>query len=227
MQLRYERKYLVPEDQTSQLAGLLNLHPACFREVYPPRFVNSIYFDDPQCTNWQQSEEGFCHRRKIRIRWYGALQGTIREPRLEIKSKQGHLGRKTLFPMSQFTMGSTMDMLHIKEIINGSDIPKGIRHLMQLYTPSLMNRYHRTYLLSADGHYRLTIDRNITYFPLTSHFAHIGTGMTDPITTVLELKYDRSMDSKAPSIARYWPFRLSRKSKYATGMNLTRFALSR
>jgi hypothetical protein len=52
----------------------------------------------------------------------------------------------------------------------------------------------------------------------------MGTGLPDPISTVLELKYDRDMDPGASGIARYWPFRMSRKSKYATGMQLTRLA---
>jgi hypothetical protein len=60
-------------------------------------------------------------------------------------------------------LSDTVDMRQIRKVINCSDVPEGIKQLMCLYQPSLMNRYHRTYLLSADGHYRLTIDKDITY----------------------------------------------------------------
>lgn len=222
MSLRYERKYLVPPDKKFQLDALLSTHPAGFYEVYPPRYVNSIYFDDAANTNWSQSEEGFFDRKKIRIRWYGPLQGTITAPRLEIKYKQGLLGGKQIFPLSPFTLHDHLHLHEIHDLLITSDLPDEIRSFMRMYAPSLMNRYHRTYHLSADSRYRITIDHGITYFAVNSNITFIGGGLQDPIPTVLELKYSREADADADAISNNWPFRLSRKSKYATGMNLTK-----
>jgi hypothetical protein len=223
MSFRYERKYLIPEDHKKRLNALLSVHPAGFCQAYPPRRVNSIYFDDPACTNWVHSEEGFFDRKKIRIRWYGPLQGEITEPRLEIKSKQGHLGSKDVFGLPSFILGKILDVQEIVTLIRQAGIPERIQNMMRLYTPSLLNSYHRRYLLSADHHFRLTIDEDMTYFALTSKRMHLGSGLKDPVTTLLELKYDHTLDPYAPAITNHWPYRQTRKSKYATGMNLTRF----
>jgi hypothetical protein len=222
MSFRYERKYLIPEDHKKRLNALLSVHPAGFCQAYPPRRVNSIYFDDPACTNWVHSEEGFFDRKKIRIRWYGPLQGEITEPRLEIKSKQGHLGSKDVFGLPSFILGKILDVQEIVTLIRQAGIPERIQNMMRLYTPSLLNSYQRSYLLSADHHFRLTIDEDMTYFALTSKRMHLGNGLSDPDTAILELKYDQSMDQAAPAITNHWPYRQTRKSKYATGMNLTR-----
>jgi hypothetical protein len=222
MSFRYERKYLIPEDHKKRLSALLSVHPAGFRQAYPPRRVNSIYFDDPACTNWIHSEEGFFDRKKIRVRWYGPLFGPAAAPRLEIKSKSGHLGSKDVFHLPSFTLEKTLDVQEIVSLIRQAEIPETIQNMMRLYTPSLLNSYHRHYLLSADHNFRLTIDEDMTYFALTSKRMHLGNGQTDPITTILELKYDQSLDPYAPAITNHWPYRQSRKSKYATGMDLTR-----
>lgn len=223
MELRYERKYLIPPDKKPQVKALIHIHPAGFHEIFHLRHVNSLYFDDARNTNWIESEEGFFHRKKIRIRWYGDLQGTITAPRLEIKQKQGILGGKHIFPLASFTLSGVLRVQDIREVLLRSDLPGEIRNLMRLYTPSLINRYHRSYHLSADAKYRITLDDGITYFGITGNTTPILHGHEDPSPTVLELKYDHKDDPDADALSENWPFRLSRKSKYASGMNLTRF----
>lgn len=225
IKLRYERKYLIPPDKKPQVKALIHIHPAGFHEIFHPRHVNSLYFDDARNTNWIESEEGFFHRKKIRIRWYGDLQGSITAPRLEIKQKQGILGGKRIFPLAPFTLTGFLRVQEIREILLGSDLPEEIQNLMRLYTPSLMNRYHRSYHLSGDTRYRITLDDGITYFGITGNTTTIMHGYEDPCPTVLELKYDQKDDPDADAISNYWPFRLSRKSKYASGMNITRCTL--
>ncbi len=225
MELRYERKYLVPPDKKPQLNALIRIHPAGFHEIFHPRYVNSIYFDDAQNTNWVESEEGFFDRKKIRIRWYGDLQGRIAAPRLEIKQKQGLLGSKQVFPLAPFALSGFLRVQEIRDLLLRSELPGEIQNLMRLYTPSLINRYHRSYHLSADSRYRITVDDGITYFGITGNTTSIAHGYEDPSPTVLELKYACKDDPDAAAISNSWPFRLSRNSKYASGMNLTRFAL--
>ncbi len=222
MSLRYERKFIVPLDRRDDLDLLIRTHPAGFYRIYPPRYVNSLYFDDLENTNWHDSENGVFNRKKIRIRWYGDLQGEISTPQLEIKFKQGSTGGKKVYPLKPLHVGTFFDELSIVSLWEGSGLPEDIRNIMHLYSPSLMNRYHRRYLLSADGSFRLTIDDALLYFPVTASTTHLGTGVEDTQATVLELKYQPDKDAMASHIANHWPFRLSRKSKYATGMNRTR-----
>ena len=44
---RYELKQTYSELFLPELRSWVQMHPAGFREAYPPRWVNSIYFDTP------------------------------------------------------------------------------------------------------------------------------------------------------------------------------------
>ena len=45
---RYERKFVVEAAEMSlhQVRAAVKLHPAFFRQTYPPRFINNIYLQN-------------------------------------------------------------------------------------------------------------------------------------------------------------------------------------
>ncbi len=87
--LRYEVKMTCSEIHLPDARAWINLHPDLFSEAYPPRQVNSLYFDtrDLDCLN--DNLIGTGQRKKLRLRWYGAgydaVQGTLE---LKCKSNQ-------------------------------------------------------------------------------------------------------------------------------------------
>jgi len=44
---RYERKYRIDLAEREVVEAVVRTHPAAFREIHPPRHVNSFYFDTP------------------------------------------------------------------------------------------------------------------------------------------------------------------------------------
>ena len=68
-----------------------------FYQPYPPRRINSLYFDTSDFVNMSDSIEGCSKRTKKRLRWYGNNANQY-ESNLEFKSKQGHFSWKKIFP---------------------------------------------------------------------------------------------------------------------------------
>ena len=44
---RLERKFLVEDLDVHEVESIVRLHPAAFRKLYAPRWINNIYFDSP------------------------------------------------------------------------------------------------------------------------------------------------------------------------------------
>ena len=74
----------------------LKVHPAGFTEPYPPRQVNSVYFDTHDYGAYAENLLGSSPRRKVRLRWYGD-RGDPAAAHLEVKCRRNRLGRKTSF----------------------------------------------------------------------------------------------------------------------------------
>ena len=49
----------------------LRLSDLGFRQTYPPRKINSLYFDSLNLNSLEESIEGSSERTKLRLRWYG------------------------------------------------------------------------------------------------------------------------------------------------------------
>ena len=84
--------------------------------------------------------------------------------------------------------------------------------------PALLNRYNRKYAQSSDGNYRITVDTNMMFYDINSHNNLFLNKAVDYSNTVVELKYNYNKDDCAEHIVKYFPFRLSKSSKYVTGI---------
>ena len=91
---RYELKLVTPEIELATVRSWVRLHPAGFRTAFPPRRVNSIYLDTPGYRNLSENLAGMPDRQKLRLRWYGQMSDVVENPMLEMKIKEGHMGRK-------------------------------------------------------------------------------------------------------------------------------------
>ncbi len=218
---RYERKFFVEETDKHTVERMLRFHPAIFSEIYHERFVNNIYFDSMNLRAYQENLMGATERVKFRIRWYGRLLGDIEKPTLELKIKNNMLGAKLSYPLKQFRLDENFSRrLLQKEIFPHSDLPGWLVEGLKLLEPSLLNRYRRKYFLSADKRYRLTIDTDMEFYRIKhqkNSFAE-KVGIGDCI--VLELKYPREDDDDAERITNNLPFRMTKNSKYVSGIDL-------
>ena len=68
MSFRKEKKFRLSYSDMSELKEYLIV--AGMTTLYPPRKINSCYFDTKDLRLYHESEEGVLPRKKIRIRWY-------------------------------------------------------------------------------------------------------------------------------------------------------------
>ena len=88
---------------------------------------------------------------------------------------------------------------------------------MEPLIPTLLNTYKRSYFVTPDHKFRMTVDRDMDFVPLIG-----GRGEKSiPFQVsniVVELKYDQDWDDEVNEILKYIPFRQTKNSKYVTGM---------
>ncbi len=215
---RYERKFLVQDLTEAKLNQVIKLNRAGFTDIYAPRFVNNIYFDTQDLGFYEDNVGGKAERLKVRIRWYGDLFGSILDPVLEIKIKQGGLGIKESYRLNptELTQGDRAKTL--QHYLKDSVIPKVRTSQVRDLLPTLINRYHRQYFLSLDSRYRLTLDTALIYLdPIAKSLPTFR----DDYSKILELKYSQDADKDADTITKTFSFEVTKNSKYVSGIQQT------
>lgn len=215
---RYERKFFISELTRHELESILSHHPALFSEIYYQRYVNNIYFDTANLINYFDNVDGSAQRVKVRIRWYGELFGVVEKPILELKIKNGLLGRKESFALKPFTIDNGFRHSDIVDVFNESDIPQELKLKLISLEPALLNRYSRKYFMSDDKDFRITIDSELTFYRINCHnhcFLHKS---IDQNNLVLELKYTYDKEAYAERISNELPFIVTKSSKYVSGI---------
>lgn len=208
--MRYERKYKIENLSYSLVEQSIRLHPAGFRKIFPDRQVNNIYFDTSDWTTFKENVMGIAERKKFRVRWYGPDLETIEQPIFEIKIKSNQLGDKISHPVTPFQLSNLE--LTLKEI----------QHLSQAKVPllpTLLNSYHRSYFGTPDGKFRITLDRRLRYFSLLNNIKFNAYQIEDK-EVVMELKYEETLDLATDRITQHFPFRMTKSSKYVSGIEL-------
>jgi SPX domain protein involved in polyphosphate accumulation len=212
---RYERKFVTPDLSREEVDVLVKLHPAMFSKIYHDRYVNNIYFDSWCLSSFKDNVEGISERLKCRVRWYGELFGTIARPVLELKSKLSLLGKKDSFPLRPFSLDQGFDG---RNFFEKEDLPELLKAHLATLQPTLLNRYLRRYYLSADRKFRLTLDSDLAYYRISASHNTFLQQTLDKRLLIVELKFHRDDDRGAERISNQFPFRLSKSSKYVSGI---------
>jgi len=210
---RYERKYILPDYLLAEVVMRLKLHGFVFSQAYPPRYVNSLYFDHPAREQYLDSVDGVAQRRKVRIRWYGDLWGRITEPTLELKIKQGLMGAKRRLRLAAFEFAShtrRTDMIHLLTQVRD---PAFMAELQAL-EPVRLVRYRRQYYQSFDKQIRLTLDNQVEYLRPPHGSCVPLAPWRDDRHAIVELKYPAVDNKRAQGLAQFLRLSLSRNSKY-------------
>lgn len=215
---RYERKFFVSQLTKEEIESIVQLHPAMFSEIYHRRYINNIYLDTNDFSNYVDSIDGLACRVKVRIRWYKELFGTVEKPVLEMKIKKGLLGRKVSYPIRPFLFDDNFSSECILKTFRESEIPDLIKTKIFFLKPVLLNRYNRRYFQSADGNYRITIDDSLVFYRYNNLKNSFLNKVADRNNTILEIKYDNGNESEAKKITNFFPFRINRISKYLDGI---------
>jgi SPX domain protein involved in polyphosphate accumulation len=220
---RFERKFFISGLTRQEILALVKLHPAMFAEIYHERAINNIYFDTPTLQYIYATVDGLGQRQKCRIRWYGDLLGHIEKPVLELKIKEGFVGRKESYPLAPFALDENFHFGAANEIFKKSDLPARLKMELFAVQPTLLNRYRRRYFQSANRHYRITIDSDLEYCCLKARGNTFLHRIIDRNNVIVELKYGNEKDFHADSISRHFPFRVTKSSKYISGVDMLYF----
>lgn len=216
---RFERKFMIAGVSKYEVEDIIKYHPAMFVEIFHLRNINNIYLDTYAHTNFFKNVDGQSQRIKVRVRWYGELFGEISNPVLEFKIKSGQLGRKVSFKLPCFNLDNNLTNSMLHKIFNKSELPDAIKIYLKDFDYTLINRYSRRYYQTSDKKYRVTMDFNMRYIKLLSHQENnYLEQFIDDRSTILELKYLEEYDETAGEITNYFPFRMTKSSKYITGI---------
>jgi len=201
-----------------QALALVKRHPALFSEIYPPRYINNIYFDHPLLDNYADNIDGSPLRNKIRLRWYSDLFGKVNQPTLELKIKDGLMGTKISYPFPEFVFEKGFSEQSLQDLIRSSTLPAEVLIPLRSVEPVLVNRYLRWYLATPDRAFRITVDAKLTFYHLNKTNNQFLFRQVDRRSIVVELKYQREHDPQADRISAGFPFRMTRSSKYVQGI---------
>ncbi|MBN2083899.1 MAG: VTC domain-containing protein [Anaerolineales bacterium] len=221
---RYERKLLTEELLPRQVEALVRLHPLMFHDPYPPRQINSLYLDTADMQNYYDNVSGAETRRKVRLRWYGALTGPIARPMLEIKVKDGLVGRKISYAMAPFMLDGDFCGRAFQEAAGRSDLPPVVRTDLRTLSPVLLNCYQRSYHATRDGRFRITVDWRQDFYKINAALSNsLLHRQRNACDVIVEIKYEIEQEPRADRVAGYFPFRVSRNSKYVQGIERVYF----
>ena len=82
-----------------------------------------------------------------------------------------------------------------------------------------MNRYHRRYYVSRDGKFRLTLDTNMAFHRVGGLTKRLARRRVDHRNVIVELKYGVDEDVAASRVSGFFPFRVTKSSKYVQGID--------
>ncbi len=220
--IRYELKYCFDEHMYDYIENVIIKNPAIFNEIYNTRQINNIYFDTLSFDDYNANLKGNDKRLKHRIRWYNNFLGYIEKPILEAKIKNGNVGYKETLVLPSFNFDYNFSYNNYIEILkanmyNGDLSYDNMISQLNLKTPVMINSYERKYYLSADGNFRLTLDKFIKYYSCTENGFYDEFGISDN-KIILELKYETQFSNVVCNITNHFPFRVYKNSKYVNGI---------
>lgn len=209
--MRYERKYKLDNVHPAIFEQAVRLHPAGFRPLFSPRWINNLYFDTPDFSAFHDNTAGVSQRVKHRLRWYGRPFEVINGPALETKVKENLLGRKESFPLpeGQYSAGKLDGLLE-----------QARRHLGYgpELQPVLFNSYYRSYWATPTGRFRITIDSELQFGAYRKQEGQLLPYRLPAV--ILELKYEQEDEGESDFIMQHLPFRPTKSSKYVIGVEM-------
>ena len=157
---RYEKKYLMNEEQYKALTAIIDGHMKV--DKYGKHTICNIYFDTPDFYLIRRSIDKPVYKEKLRLRSYGI---PTKDSKVFVELKKKYKGvvykRRITMPLKEayryLTQGITTDTSQIK---------KEIDYFMGYYhpVPKMYIAYDRiAYFSEQDPNFRITFDSDIRY----------------------------------------------------------------
>ena len=159
---RYERKYLITEEQYDAL--MKRLDGKMVEDLYARSLITNIYYDTPDFRLIRQSLEKPVYKEKLRLRSYGVPKEDSKVF-VEIKKKYKGVVYKRRIEM---TLAQTRDFFAGKDVPHDNpQIENELKYFLKFYegiAPAMYLSYDRlAYCGAEDPSLRLTFDTHILY----------------------------------------------------------------
>ncbi len=217
---RFERKYHIQDLNLHEVEMWVRRSPCLFRECFPPRYINNIYFDTPELDNYHENLGGQAARTKLRLRWYGDYLYNPSKTTLEYKIKQGMVGTKESYKLPALSLKPGFGYDGLKTYWDSCPLPDRVKEDAAVVLPTIGNRYRRKYFLSMDGDYRITIDSELSFIAIERFDNSFERIRKLHQSVIVELKYQGSIATLDERLMNFFPFRITRMSKYVSGVEL-------
>ena len=219
---RYERKFFIHGIDAKTVESFVYQMSMGFKEIYSKRWVNNIYFDYLDFKNFMDNIEGNEHRIKYRLRWYGRLFDEVPDAKLELKIKKGLVGTKRLIDLGKFQLLRGMSAAGLmKAVTEGPvNIDPDLKFKLIEQFPVMMNQYQRKYFQTFDQNFRITIDNHQSFYKFNKFNNNFLHKVDDSYNTILEIKYNKDSEKQVAEVTNSFPFRITKSSKYARGIEL-------
>jgi hypothetical protein len=120
----------------------------------------------------------------------------------------------------KFNSLGTKEYIKLKSLSGLKELTQQVNHYVgeTALLPSLQNRYLRSYYIDRNQNFRLTVDRKLEYsFPDFEIHSMDHPPLKDD-RIIVEIKFEKEHHDAFNSISDAFPFRLSKHSKYVTGL---------
>ena len=228
---RYEFKYLLPLKKAKQIENEIKnfmvLDKNALKNKTKNYFVRSLYFDNEFFSNFYEKVDGMEIRKKFRIRVYSSIEKSKSPIFLEMK---GRINQRT------YKLRTEIDKNDVNYLINNENFNSlskiyssqnnVINHfiydsLKKRIRPKVLIDYDRRAYFNKSGLlFRLTFDNNILSSPSNQLFSKnkLNFKETRAGYTVLELKFERSIQPWFHRIIQNYNLSRMSISKFALGM---------
>ena len=187
MSFRIEEKLLINKRQITEFKNFLFQNSA--RQPFPPRKIQSLYFENFQEAMYRDSIEGIVPRKKIRVRNYPEEKNVCFYYEIKISSIDGRFKSRKIINQDKF---DNMKKFGIYDNLYGT------------CRPIIYVIYDREYYQIDDV--RISIDENIKYYLYT------GRVLGYDENSIVELK--TSIKKNTDDLLNSFPFQRTRFSKY-------------
>ena len=191
MSYRIEEKLSIDSNSILEFKNYLNSKTA--KQIYQPRKIESLYFENNRREMYNDSLEGLTPRKKIRVRNYPGTAETNLYLEIKISSVEGRFKTRKIIDNNKFNYIKTKGIL---------DSQYG------LCTPCLFVTYDREYFKINDV--RISIDNNINYKLYSENIYQRDKSSIVEIKTSIRKNLDKLTED--------FPFQKNRFSKYCNAV---------
>ncbi len=203
---RFERKYVFKDLTIEQIAINLMTSDFFFREHYPQRDINSIYFDK-NFRSLIENVEGISNREKLRLRWYGNHH-EINSFYVEKKIKENFLSKKKRKKILLKNNISLYNDIERENIL--------FKNISFDYDPIVFIKYKRIYFISDICPIRATIDYDLSSIKFFDRKLINEKNILNDV--ILEFKYNSDFDDEFRNKITQLNLRFSKNSKYVNSI---------